>query len=56
MSKMSGTPTTIEMTCTWLDLEPQMKEIPYDSITKNLIDSLTEDPEDNPDVWAPADL
>ena len=45
---MSGTPITMEMTCKWLDLEPQMKEIiPYDSRTKNLIEGLTEDPEDN---------
>jgi len=41
LSEMSGTPITMEMTCKWLDLEPQMKEIPYDSLTKNLIDSPT---------------
>jgi len=50
---MSGTPITMEMTCKWLDLEPQMKEIPYDSRTKNLIDGLTEDPEDNQDGFIP---
>jgi len=49
LSEMSGTPTTMEMTCKWLDLEPQMQEIPYDSRTKNLFDGLTEDPEDDPD-------
>jgi len=49
LSEMSGTPIKMEMTCKWLDLGPQMKEIPYDSLTKNLIDSLTEDPEDNTD-------
>jgi len=43
----------MEMTCTWLDLEPQMKEIPNDSRTKNLIEGLTEDPEDNPDGFIP---
>ena len=46
---MSGTPLTMEMTCKWLDLEPQIKEIPHDSQTKKLIDGLTEDPEDHPD-------
>ena len=50
---MFGTPITMEMACKWLDLEPQMKEIPYDSLTKNLIESLTEDPEDNPDGFIP---
>jgi len=49
LSEMSGTPITMEMTCKWLDLEPQMKEIPYDARTKNVIEGLTEDPEDNPD-------
>jgi len=53
LSEMSGTPITMEMTCKWLDLEPQMKEIPYDSRTKNVIDGLTEDPEDNPDGFIP---
>jgi len=46
---MSGTPLTTEMTCKWLDLEPQIKEIPHDSRTKKLIDGLSEDPEDHPD-------
>jgi len=53
LSEMSGTPITMEMTCKWLDLEPQMKEIPYDSLIKNLIEGLTEDPEDNPDELIP---
>jgi len=39
----------MEMTCKWLDLEPRLKEISYDSRTKKLIDGLTEDPEDYPD-------
>jgi len=30
-----------------------MKEIPVDSRIKNLIDGLTEDPEDNPDGFIP---
>jgi len=30
LSEMSGTPITMEMTCQWLDLDPEMKEIPYD--------------------------
>jgi len=50
---MSGTPITMEMTCKWLDLDPEMKEIPYDSRTKSLIDGPTEDPEDNPDGFIP---
>jgi len=49
LSEMSGTPLTMEMTCKWLDLEPQIKEISHDSRTKKLIDGLTEDPEDHPD-------
>jgi len=53
LSEMSGTPITMEMTCKWLDLEPQIKEIPYDSRTKNLIEGLTKDPEDNPDGFIP---
>jgi len=53
LSEMSNTPITIEMTCKWLDLDPEMKEIPYESRTKNLIDGLTEDPEDNPDGFIP---
>jgi len=38
----------MEMTCIWLGLEPQRKEIPHDSQTKKLIDGLSEDPEDHP--------
>jgi len=49
LSEMSGTPLTMEMTCKWLDLEPQTEEIPHDSRTKKLIDCLSEDPEDHPD-------
>jgi len=48
LSELSGTPITTEMTCTWLDLEPQTKEILYVSRTKDLFEGLTEDPEDNP--------
>ena len=50
---MSGIPITMEMTCKWLDLGPEMKEIPCDSRTKNLIEGLTEDPEDHPDRFIP---
>jgi len=53
LSELSGTPITMEMTRKWLDLEPQMKKIPYDSRTKDLIEALTEDPEDNPDGFIP---
>jgi len=52
-SKLSGTLITTEMTCKWLDLEPQTKEIPYDSRIKTLIEGLTEDPEDNPAGFIP---
>jgi len=31
----------MEMTRKWLDPEPQMKEIPYDSRTEDLIEGLT---------------
>jgi len=53
LSELSGTPITIEMTCKWLDLEPQTKEIPYDLRTKDLIECLTVDPEDNPAGFIP---
>jgi len=53
LSEMSSTPITFEMSLIWLGLEPQMKEIPSDSRTKNLIDGLTEHPEDNPDEFIP---
>jgi len=43
----------MEMTCKWLDLDPALKEIPVDSRIKNLIEGLTEDPEDNPDGLIP---
>jgi len=43
----------MEMTCKWLDLEPQTKEIPYDSRTKDLIEVLTQDSEDNPAGFIP---
>ena len=49
LSEMSGTPITMEMTCKWLDFEPQIMEIPYESLITNLFEGLTEDPEDNPD-------
>jgi len=38
----------MEITCKWLGLEPQRKEIPHDSQTKKLSDGLSEDPEDHP--------
>jgi len=53
LSEIASTPITMEMTCKLLDLDPQMKEIPSNSRTKNLIDGLTEDPEDNPDGFIP---
>jgi len=42
------------MTCKWLDLEPQTKEIPYASRTKDLLVGLTEDLEDNPARFIPS--
>ena len=53
LSEMSGTPITMEMTCKWLDFEPQIMEIPYESLITNLFEGLTEDPEDNPDGLIP---
>jgi len=53
LSELSGTPITTEMTCEWLDLEPQTKEILFDSRTKDLIEVLSEDPEDNPAGFIP---
>ena len=53
LSELSGTPITMEMTCKWMDLDPDLKEIQFDSRIKNLIDGLTEDPEDNPDGFIP---
>jgi len=37
LSELSGTLITTGMTCKWLDLEPQTKEIPYDSRTNDLL-------------------
>ena len=48
LSELSGTPLTKEMTCIWLGLESHSREIPYDSQIKELIDGLSEDPEDHP--------
>jgi len=48
LSELSDTPLTMEMTCKWLGLEAQRKEVPHDSQTKKLIDGLSEDPEDHP--------
>jgi len=53
VSELSGTPITIEMTSKWLDLEPLAPEIPYESRIKDLIECLTEDPEDNPALFIP---
>ena len=52
LSELSGTPLTTEMTCIWLGLDSQSKEIPHDSHTK-LIDGLSEDPEDHPAGFIP---
>ena len=48
-----GTPLTREMTCIWLGLESHSKEIPHDSHIKQLIDGLSEDPEDHPAGFIP---
>jgi len=53
LSELAGTPITMEMTCKWLYLDPALKEISVDSRIKNLIEGLTEDPEDNPDGLIP---
>ena len=53
LSELSGTLIMMEMTCKWMDLDPDLKEIQFDSRIKNLIDGLTEDPEDNPDGFIP---
>jgi len=47
LSELSGTPLTMEMTINWQGLEPHSKEIPQDS-QNELIDCLSEDPEDHP--------
>ena len=52
LSELSGTPLTTEMTCIWLGLDFQSKEMPHDSLTK-LIDGLSEDPEDHPAGFIP---
>jgi len=53
LSELSGTPLTMEMTCIWLGLKSQRKEIPHDSQTKKLIDGLSEDPKDQPAGFIP---
>ena len=41
------------MTCKWLELDPALEETPVDSRIKNLIEGLSEDPEDNPESFIP---
>jgi len=41
------------MTSKWLDIEPLDPEIPHGIWTEDLIDCLTEDPEDNPIMLIP---
>jgi len=41
------------MTCKWLELDPTSEETPVDSRIKNLIEGLSEDPEDNLDIFIP---
>jgi len=53
LSELSGTPIAIEMTSKWLDIEPLDHEIPHEVWTKDLIDCLTEDPEDIPAMLIP---
>jgi len=53
LSEIAGTPLTTEMTCKWLDLEPQTEVIPYDTRARDLIEGLTEDPEDDPVGFIP---
>jgi len=53
LSETAGTPITTEMACKWLDLEPQTEDIPYDSRARDLIEGLTEDPEDDPAGFIP---
>ena len=53
LSELSGTPLTMEITINWLGLEPQGTESSHDSLTKKLIDGLSEDPEDHPAEFIP---
>jgi len=41
------------MTCKWLELDPALEKIPVDSRIKNLIEGLSEDPEDNLEGFIP---
>jgi len=53
LSELAGTPLTREMTCKWLELDPALEETPVDSRIKNLIECLSEDPEENPESFIP---
>jgi len=53
LSELAGTPLTREMTCKWLELDPALEKIPVDSRIKNLIEGLSEDPEDNLEGFIP---
>jgi len=53
LSELAGTSLTREMTCKWLELDPTLEETPVDSRIKNLIEGLSDDPEDNPESFAP---
>jgi len=53
LSELSGTLITIEMTSKWLDLEPLDPATPHGQRTEDLIECLTEDPEDNLTLFIP---
>jgi len=53
LSELSGTLISIEMTSKCLDLEPLAPNTPHEVRTEDLIECLTEDPEDNPTLFIP---
>jgi len=53
LSELSGTPLTTKITTNWLSLEPQDTENSHDSLTKKLLEGLSEDPEDHPAEYIP---
>ena len=53
LSELSGTLVSIDMISKWLDLEPLAPNTPHEVRTEDLIECLTEDPEDKSTLFIP---
>jgi hypothetical protein len=53
LSELSGTLVSIDMISKWLDLEPLAPNTPHEVRTEDLVECLTEDPEDKSTLFIP---